>query len=187
MSDPIREFVGAAHFDLETVKRLLAEHPDYLNVVYDWGAETGGLETPLQAASHVGSRHVAEYLLEQGAPLIIVTAAMMGDEANFQRLLQEDPSRINEKGGHEISLLFHAAIGGNLTIVEAVYEGSTGGKDLANALVGAVSYKQPEIAKWLLEKGAPTDGKDYRGKSLQEIAAEGGNEEIIALLRDKIG
>jgi uncharacterized protein len=184
MSDPIRQFVGASHGDLETVKRILAEHPEYLNVVYEWAP--GNFETPLQAASHVGSRHIAEYLLEQGAPLTVITAAMMADEANFNRLLQEDPERIHEKGGHGISLLFHAAIGGKQSIAERVFT-ATNGEDAENAVVGALSFGEPVIAKWLIEQGASVTGGDWRGRTALEIAVEEDYEELIGLIQQKIG
>jgi ankyrin repeat protein len=184
MSDRIREFVGASHGDMETVKRLLAEDPSLLNVVYEW--MPGNTETPLQAASHVGNRAMAEYLLSQGAPLTVITAAMMGDEANFNRLLEEDPERINEKGGHGISLLFHAAIGGNPAIIERVFN-ATQGADGEAALVGAISFDEPAIAKWLIEQGASPNGGDWRGRSTLEIAVETEDEELVSLLQEKIG
>lgn len=184
MSNTIREFVGASHGDLETVKRLLAQDPSLLNVVYEW--MPGNTETPLQAASHVGSRHVAEYLLAQGAPLTVIAAAMMADEANFERLLAEDPSRIHEKGGHGISLLFHAAIGGSQSITERVFR-ETGGADSEAALVGALSFGEPAIAKWLIEQGAAVTGGDWRGRTALEIAVEEDYAELVELIQGKIG
>jgi ankyrin repeat protein len=184
MSDPIREFVGASHGDMETVKRLLAEDPSLLNVVYEW--MPGNTETPLQAASHVGNRAMAEFLLSQGAPLTVITAAMMGDEANFNRLLAEDPEGIHEKGGHGISLLFHAAIGGNPAITERVFA-ATNGADGEAALVGAISFGEPAIAKWLIEQGASPNGSDWRGRTTLEIAVEEDYEELIGLIQQKIG
>jgi hypothetical protein len=75
-TETVREFVTAGHGDLEKVKQMLADQPAVLNLSYDWNP--GGPETALQAAAHVGSRAVAEYLLDQGAPLDICTAAMLG-------------------------------------------------------------------------------------------------------------
>lgn len=184
MSNTIREFVGASHGDLATVKRLLAQDPSLLNVVYEWAPNN--FETPLQAASHVGNRTMAEFLLEQGAPLTVITAAMLADEANFNRLLAEDGERIHEKGGHGISLLFHAAIGGSQAITEQVFE-ATNGADSENALVGALSFGEPGIAKWLIGKGASVTGGDWRGRTTLEIAVEEDYEELVSLIQQKIG
>lgn len=51
----------AAHFNLDGVKAGLKDHPERLNIEYDWGPE-GGLKTPLGAAAHVGNRRIAGYL-----------------------------------------------------------------------------------------------------------------------------
>ncbi len=71
-----RDFVANAHGDLERVKALLAEQPKLVNAAWDWGG--GDWETGLGAASHVGRRDIAEYLLEQGARLDLFAATMLG-------------------------------------------------------------------------------------------------------------
>ena len=53
------EIVIAAHSNLARVKELLAEDPTLLHTMYEpWK------EDPIGAASHVGNRPIAEYLLE---------------------------------------------------------------------------------------------------------------------------
>ena len=59
----VNEFVLKAHGDLGVVKQLLEEEPALLNAAWDWGG--GDWETGLGAASHVGRRDIAEFLLER--------------------------------------------------------------------------------------------------------------------------
>src|SRR3990172_599835 len=95
------EIVLVSHGQLARVKQILAEHPDLLNVMYEpW------VETPLGAASHVGNREIAEYLLGLGAPLTITTAAMLGRKTDVAAYLAADPAQANATGAHGISLLF---------------------------------------------------------------------------------
>src|SRR5688572_1046420 len=104
--EEIREFVIAGHGNLDKVKTMLAERPALLNLSHEW--RPGDTETALQGAAHVGSRPVAEYLLSQGAPLDICTAAMLGDQEKVEFFLQRDPRIIDAMGAHGISLLTHA-------------------------------------------------------------------------------
>ena len=61
----VQEFVGAGHRDMEKVKSLLEEHPTLLNAAHDW--KFGDFETCLGAASHVGYKDLASFLIDQGA------------------------------------------------------------------------------------------------------------------------
>ena len=75
--DLVRKFVIAGHGDLDKVKALLAETPQLLQAAYPW--QENDTETALQGAAQVGNVAVAEFLLSQGAPLDICTAAMLGE------------------------------------------------------------------------------------------------------------
>src|SRR5690606_10235622 len=98
--ETINEFVLAAHHDLPRVQELLAENPAVLNENAEW------IETPIQAAAHVGSRAIAEYLLAQGAPLDICTAAMLGRADDVRALLADDPGLYEATGAHNIPVLY---------------------------------------------------------------------------------
>src|SRR5262245_56477866 len=107
------EIVLVSHYNLARVKELLAEDPSLLNIMYEpWR------ETPLGAASHVGNRAIAEYLLGQGAPLTVPTAAMLGQVDGIKAFLVADPANAHVTGAHGISLLFHGAMSGNIELVE---------------------------------------------------------------------
>jgi len=181
-TDEIREFVIAGHGNLAKVKQILATHPDLLNVAYEWRA--GDTETALQGAAHVGSREVAEFLLSEGAPLDICTAAMLGRREDVERFLQEDPAKINSNGAHGIPLLTHAAISGDVGLVEMLYrQGATSG--VSPGLSLAVSKGHHDVARWLLENGSPDlTWKNFQGKTALEIANENGSHAIAKVLVD---
>lgn len=179
-TEEIREFVIAGHGNLHKVKQILAERPDFLNIAYEWRPDD--TETALQGAAHVGSREIAEYLLAQGAPLDICTAAMLGRQSDVERFLLEDTTNINANGAHGIPLLTHAALSGDVALVEILAaRGATSGMSMAVSL--AVSKGHTRVARWLLENGSPDlTWKNFQGKTALEVAVENGNSELRELL-----
>ena len=180
-SEEIRAFVIAGHGNLALVQEMLAARPELLNVAHEW--RPGDTETALQGAAHVGNRGIAEFLLGQGAPLDICTAALLGQRDEVEGFLQTDAGNINANGAHGIPLLCHAALSGDVAMVESLYaRGATSGASLALSL--AVSRNELKMARWLLENSAPDrTWKNFQEKTVLEIAEESGNEEMIALLR----
>jgi ankyrin repeat protein len=179
--EEIREFVIAGHGDLEKVKQMLEMQPALLGMSYEWGP--GDTETALQAAAHVGSQDVGLYLLGKGDPLDICTAAMLGLKEDVERFLQEDEGNIHATGAHGIPLLTHAALSGNVELVQLLVEhGAREG--ISSALINAVSSGHVEVARWLLENGEPdVSSKNFQGKTALEIAVERDDEKIAGLLR----
>jgi hypothetical protein len=106
----VNEFVLKAHGDLGVVKQLLEEEPAIVNAAWDWGG--GDWETGLGAASHVGRRDIAEYLLEHGARMDVFAAAMLGETEIVRAMLDAQPSLREARGPHGIPLLAHAEAGG---------------------------------------------------------------------------
>ncbi|HET9224562.1 MAG TPA: ankyrin repeat domain-containing protein [Roseiflexaceae bacterium] len=181
-TEQIREFVLAGHGNLARVKEMLAETPALLNAAYQWRDDD--YETALQAAAHVGNRAIAEYLLAQGAPLDICTAAMLGRQAEVERFVADDPAQIDAAGAHGISLLTHAALSGDLALVRWLYgHGARAG--ISAALYNAVSLGNAELVRWLLQNGEPDlSWKNYEGKTALVVATERGLEPIAQLLRE---
>lgn len=103
------DFVHKSHFNLDVVKKLHKEAPQLVFASWDWGA--GDFETGLGAASHVGRRDIAEFLLENGARPNLFCAAMLGNLAVVKGFLDTDPSLLNTKGPHGLSLIHHAEKG----------------------------------------------------------------------------
>jgi ankyrin repeat protein len=176
------EIVLVSHGQLDRVKQILAEHPELLNVMYEpW------VETPLGAASHVGNREIAEYLLGLGAPLTITTAAMLGRKEDVRKFLEDDPALANAAGAHGISLLFHTAYSGDVSLAEAIVAAGGSTATAGDAIHAALSKGHREMVAWLLTHGADPNVKDYRGKTPLTAAEELENEEIAAMLRDAGG
>jgi len=181
-TDQLRDFVIAAHWDLPTVKTRLAQFPEMLNAAYPWSEHDH--ETAVQAAAHAGSRDIAEYLLSNGAPLEICTAAMLGRTDEVAQLLDEDPDLINAHGAHQIPLMAHAAWSGDISLARMLFErGAREG--MSFALSNAVTKGHVDMARWLLENGEPDlSWMNYEGKTVSMIALEGGNRALIDLLRE---
>lgn len=107
----VQEFVRLGHFDIEGVKAKLIEIPGLLNATTDWGS--GDFETALGAASHMGRKDIATFLITKGARMDIFTAAMMGYTDIVISMCTKHPELLNSKGPHGISLLMHAQKGGD--------------------------------------------------------------------------
>jgi hypothetical protein len=106
----VEEFVTAAHGDLATVERLLAEQPRLVNAAWDWGG--GDWETGLGGAAHMGRRDIALRLLAAGARLDLFAAAMLGYVEVVRAAIAEQPDTAEVLGPHGITLLQHAQKGG---------------------------------------------------------------------------
>lgn len=106
----VREMVTVSHFDLTRVQEIVAMRPSLVNASWDWGF--GDWETPLGAASHMGNRAIAEYLLSQGAVPTLFSAAMLGQLDTVRAMLAAAPGIERNRGPHSISLLAHARMGG---------------------------------------------------------------------------
>jgi hypothetical protein len=105
-----REIVGVAHRDLARVKELVAAHPSLAKASWDWGF--GDWETALGSASHVGNRPIAEFLIAQGAPPTIFSAAMLGQLDVVKTYASAMPDVHLLRGPHGIPLAAHARAGG---------------------------------------------------------------------------
>jgi len=180
-TEQIREFVIAGHGNLEKVRQMLAENPKLLNASYRWNEND--TETAVQAAAQVGSANVAQFLLQQGAPLEICTAAMLGMRDEVERRLNDDPQNANAIGAHGIPLLPHAVWSENPRLVQLVFDrGAKSGATLA--LHNAVMRGNCEIIEWLLDNAGPdVRAKNFQGRTPLEVATERNNERVVELLR----
>jgi hypothetical protein len=109
--DLVKEFVIAGHGNIQKVKEMLAQQPNLLNAVWDWGE--GDYESAIEGAGHVGNREIAEFLLSQGARLNVFAAAMLGRIDIVRSTLTAFPGIKTSKGPHGLMLLHHATKGGD--------------------------------------------------------------------------
>lgn len=174
----VEPFVIAAHFNLPRVKELYEQHPELLNE--EWAKFD---ESALAAASHAGQRAIAEFLLEQGAPMVVCTAAMLGRTEDVAVFLRDDASLANARGAHGISILFHAAMSGNIAVTELLLAHG-GGEGINDALHGAVAYNHVAMAQWLLAHGVTdVNAPNYEDKTPLKVASERGFGEMADVLR----
>lgn len=174
----VEPFVIAAHYSLPKVREMYEQHPELLNE--KWAKFD---ESALAAASHTGQRAIAEFLLEQGAPMVICTAAMLGRTDEVAAFLREDASLANARGAHGIPILFHAAMSGN-TDVTGLLLASGGGEGINDALHGAVAYNHVAMAQWLLAHGVTdVNALNYEEKTPLKVAIEQGYSELADVLR----
>jgi hypothetical protein len=98
--------VGASHGNFDKVKELVNARPELAGASWDWGF--GDWETALGAASHVGRRDIAEFLMSHGARPDIFTYAMLGMLNSVKEIIETIPGIQMHGGPHGITLLQHA-------------------------------------------------------------------------------
>src|SRR5881227_2775114 len=113
----VREMVTVAHFNLSRVREIVEARPSLARAAWDWGF--GDWETALGAASHVGNRPIAEYLIEKGARPSLFSATMLGQLDVVKAFIAAQPGVQRIPGPHSIGLLAHAKNGG--APAQAVY------------------------------------------------------------------
>ena len=109
-AEMVKEFVVAAHGNLDKTKSMLAETPSLVYATWDWGG--GDFETGLGGASHMGRRDIALFLLENGARMDLFAAAMLGKLEIIKAAASAFPKLQNTLGPHKIPLIVHAKKGG---------------------------------------------------------------------------
>jgi hypothetical protein len=94
----VKEMVGASHTNMKRVRELVDERPALARAAWDWGF--GDWET-LGAASHVGTREIAEFLLANGATPTIFSAAMLGQIETVRAFVAAMPGaeRLRDRTG----------------------------------------------------------------------------------------
>lgn len=107
--DIILEVVGKSHSNLEGVKKLVDARPELTRSVWEW--RFGDFESAIGAASHVGRRDIALYLMSKGARATIFTFAMLGSYDVVKSMIDFSPGIQKTSGPHGISLLDHAYAG----------------------------------------------------------------------------
>lgn len=123
----VEKFVQVSHGKLDVVKDLLKEHPNLLNAAHDW--KFGDFETGLGAASHVGNKKIAKYLISKGAQGNVLTLALFGKTDILKAMIEFSPNLLYTKGPHGLTLLHHANKGGDDALEAKEYILSLGLKE----------------------------------------------------------
>jgi hypothetical protein len=101
----VNEFVTFSHFDLDKVKHLHGQCPDLLMTRSTWD------EIGVEAAAHMGREDIAHFFLDNGSPLSLCTATMLGLTGEAKKILAEDGNRVRERGAHDFPLLWYTVFG----------------------------------------------------------------------------
>jgi len=123
----VREMVRVSHFNIKRVKELVERQQTLAKATWDWGF--GDWESALGAASHVGNREIAEYLLANGARPSIFSATMLGQLDVVKAFIAASPGVQAIHGPHGITLLAHARAGGEQAKPVLEYLEKVGGAD----------------------------------------------------------
>jgi hypothetical protein len=182
----VQEFVSKSHADLARVKELANQEPMLVRASWDWGA--GDWETGLGAASHMGRRDIAEFLIERGARIDTFTVCMLGDLPAAKALLTAFPEMHKTPGPHGIPMLSHAIVGkkpsfGVFQLLIAhgadvnakTWRGGT-------PLMQAVSAGEADMVRMLLDRGADVSVKSMDGMTALDIARKRNAAQILAML-----
>ena len=125
--DLVREMVMVSHFDLKRVQQFVDAKPSLARAAWDWGF--GDWESALGAASHMGNRPIADYLLSRGARPSLFSSAMLGHLDVIKAFITAQPGTERIRGPHSISLLAHAKAGGEAARPVYDYLASLGDAD----------------------------------------------------------
>jgi hypothetical protein len=106
----VREIVGASHGNFVRVREAVETQPALARASVDWGF--GDWETCIDAASHVGNKPIADFLLTHGARPTIFSAAMFGQLDVVKAFIAARPGIQKTYGPHGITLMSHARAGG---------------------------------------------------------------------------
>jgi hypothetical protein len=164
----VEEMVVVAHGNVARVKELVGRQPTLAKATLDWGY--GDWETALGAASHVGSREIAELLLANGAHPTIFSAAMLGQLETVKAFVAATPGIQKTRGPHSISLMRHAIAGGPRAAAVAEYLKTIEGAD---DKVATQPLAEPDVAKLT---GVYTFG--FSASDKLEVTANGGALQI---------
>ena len=125
----VREAVGVSHRDLKRVQELVERQPALARASIDWGF--GDWEACLDAASHVGNRPIAEFLLANGARPTIFSAAMLGQLDVVKAFIAARPGVQRTLGPHGLTLMWHARQGKQDAAAVVDYLAAVGDADVA--------------------------------------------------------
>jgi ankyrin repeat protein len=141
-------FTGLGHARFDELRRAHQRDPRLVH------AHATTTEMAVDAAGHTGRADICMWLLEQGAPYSIVSAIMCNRPRDVERLLDEEPRRLRERGPHDFPALWYPIIG-----------------------------KAPlDMMELLLDRGAVIEEQDFLGTTALHWAAMGGSIDVVALL-----
>lgn len=173
-----KEVVGVSHRDLTRVRELVERHPSLARASWDWGF--GDWETALGAASHVGRREIAEFLIANGAQPSLFSATMLGQLPVVRAFIESSPGIQRTLGPHAITLLSHARAGGPDAAEVLKYLQTVGGADAGPTLAPLTTAERDAVVGRYDFGPGPRDRFDVDVQSdLVGMTRPGGDRQVI--------
>lgn len=180
----VRETVGASHNNLARVKELVGRQPALARAAVDWGF--GDWEDALGAASHVGNREIAEFLLANGARPSIFSAAMLGQLDVVKAFIAASPGIEATHGPHSITLLRHAQAGGDAAKPVFDYLSTLPGADRKPDTQPLAADQMAALTGTYVYGSGPTDRLNVKvTRDLLTVAREGRSARNLWHLGDR--
>ncbi len=179
--DPVlvREAVGVSHRDLKRVQELVERQPALARASIDWGF--GDWESCLDAASHVGNKPIADFLLAHGARPTIFSAAMLGQLDVVKAFIAARPGVQRTLGPHGLTLMWHAKQGGADAAAVVQYLMMVGDADVALTTMPLDAAERDPLAGRYTYGAGPRDyftvdvRRDLQGRDQLTIERPGGS------------
>ncbi|HSG28555.1 MAG TPA: ankyrin repeat domain-containing protein [Candidatus Krumholzibacterium sp.] len=184
-------FPAVMRGDLDRVKALLEEHPEWINAT-SWGEWT-----PLHRASQFGHGDIVELLISKGGDLDSRTglgltplyAAIIGERPAIVRQLIDHGADIRASRSDGETLLHIAAAMGQANILEMLIseglEVDVTKRYGITPLHLASVFGHKTAVETLLARGAEIDRKNDNGSTALHLATSSREMEVAALLEEK--
>lgn len=180
------EVTGNSHGNIKRVRELVEGDP---RLVFSISTDD---ELAIEASAHMGNHDLMRFHLDHGAPMSLPTAVSLGDLEGIERLLEQDPDLVHERGAHDFPVMWYVVTGGaSIEVAEfvtargvGIEQESVGG----TALHRCVLRGAEDLAHWLIEKGANLEAVGYRwdrrGQTPLQLAQSRGYDSMVKLLRE---
>ena len=176
--------------DAKTVGDLLATGPDLANARDERG------NSPLLIATYTGKHNIVRLLLERGAHASFFEACALGLTADVRRELRDDPGLVGQWSHDGWPPLHLAAFFGHRETAEALLDAGADVLAVARnseanlainaAAAGPRADRRPDIARLLIARGSPVDGRGSpAGHTPLHEAAFNGDLALVRLLLDE--
>src|SRR5262245_30159173 len=172
-----KDAVGASHANLPRVRELVERQPALARASMDWGF--GDWEACIDAASHVGNRPIAEFLLANGARPTIFSAAMMGQLDVVKAFIAARPGVQKNLGPHGLTLMWHARQGGADAAPVVQYLTALGDADVSATTVPLATPDRDAVVGKYTYGAGPRDyftvdvRRDMQGRDQLQIERPG--------------
>ena len=188
MQPEIEIFGALMTGQIDTVRRLLNEHPELVNARNENG------DSLLLAAAYAGRKELFDLILEKGAGVSLFEASAAGLADRALEQIEVDPAMVNSHSHDGWTPLHLAAFFGHKEVaqillsrgadVNARSKNSRFAKE-NTPLHAAAANRQVGVAELLIAHGADVNARDGGGFTPLGLAASGKNDLLVVILLEK--